>query len=333
MRIKRRFIYLLLILCGVTLTGTLGYELLEGWSFFDSLYMTIITLATVGYGETHPLGVHGRIFTIFLILGGVGFIAYAIAELTSFLVEGELRGLLRARYMKRTIDALNHHYILCGVGRTGRYALEELQKTQKSFVIIEKNPEHVTKLVEDGHLVVEGDATEDHYLEAAGIKRAAGILCALSTDRDNLFVVISARGLNPTVRIISKIEEIHSRNKFLRSGADGTVSTNFIGGLRLASELIRPAAVSFLDQMLRQGNNLRVDEVSIIAEAQCVGQTLAECDIGGKTGALLLSIRKYDQYIFNPSMDICLENNDCLIVMGTPEQVAHARSIAGHTHL
>ena len=330
MRIKRRFTYLLLILAGVILLGTLGYELIEGWSFFDSLYMTIITLATVGYGETHPLSFWGRLFTIFLILGGIGFIAYAIAELTSFLVEGELRGLLRARYMKKTIDSLTHHYILCGVGRTGRYALEELRNTQRPFVIIENNPDQASKLMEEGLLVIQGDATEDLCLEDAGIKRAAGILCSLPTDRDNLFVVISARGLNPTVRIISKIEEIHSRNKFLRSGADGTVSTNFIGGLRLASELIRPATVSFLDLMLRQSNHLRVDEVNIIPEASCVGKTIAENDIAGKTGALLLSVRRYDQYIFNPPPDTCIENSDCLILMGTPEQLAHVRSIAGH---
>jgi voltage-gated potassium channel len=237
---------LLFILCA----GVLGYHYIEGWPLFDSLYMTVITLATVGYSETHPLSLPGRVFTMFLILGGMSIIFYALTEITTFVVEGEMTGIIRRRRMNRQINKLKNHYILCGAGRSGSHVLNELRKTGRNCVVIEKDPEKVRHLMSEQVPVIEGEATEDHVLRTAGIERAAGLVSALPSDKDNLFVVITARGLNPSIRIVSKVEEISARDKFLRSGANTAVSANFIGGMRMASELIRPATVSFLDTML-----------------------------------------------------------------------------------
>lgn len=201
------FVILFLIL----LIGVIGYHWIEGWSFFDSLYMTVITLATVGYGETHPLSQTGRLFTIFLILGGMGILLYAITEITAFLVEGEMHGFLRRRKMEKNIQRLSDHYIICGGGRSGQYILDELLKTKRDCVVIEKDPVKARILSEKSIPVIEGDATEDSILISAGIDRAQGLASALPTDKDNLFTVITARGLNPKLRIVSK----NGRNRFV----------------------------------------------------------------------------------------------------------------------
>src|SRR3972149_2536720 len=255
---------LLFILC----SGVIGYHLIEGWSLFDALYMTVITLATVGYGEIHTLPHAGRIFTIFLIFGGMGILLYGVTEMTAFVVEGEMTGYLRRRTMKQRIGKLSNHYILCGWGLKGEHVLDELLRTKRQCVVVEIDANKVIRLHERNAMVVEGDATHDDILIIAGIERAAGLVATLPTDKDNLFVVITARGLNPKLRIVAKVDEIGTREKFLRSGANTTVSTNFIGGLRMASELIRPDAVNFLDTMLRDNSSLRVEDGQVVGKSK-----------------------------------------------------------------
>ena len=225
--------------------------------------MSVITLATVGYGETHPLSVAGRAFTILLILGGMGIILYGVSELTQFIVQGGIAGILRRRKMERTIKKISHHYILCGAGSNGHYVLEELIRTKRSVVAVEKDPKKVQTLINRGIPTVEGDAANDNVLRSAGIDRAIGLVSTLPEDKDNLFVVITARGLNPNLRIVAKVDEFEVREKFFRSGADSAVSAPYIGGLRMASELIRPDTTTFLDSMMRDSSELRVDEVRI----------------------------------------------------------------------
>jgi voltage-gated potassium channel len=310
---------LLFILCA----GVLGYHYIEGWSLFDSLYMTVITLATVGYGETHPLTLTGRAFTIFLILGGMSIIFYALTEITTFVVEGEMTGIIRRRRMNRQISKLKNHYILCGAGRSGSHVLDELRKTGRNCVVIEKDPVKVRHLLNEQVPVIEGEATEDHVLKSAGIARAAGLVSALPSDKDNLFVVITARGLNPSLRIVSKVEEIAARDKFLRSGADTAVSANFIGGMRMASELIRPATVSFLDSMLYGTPSLRVDEVIISPASKYVGAALGKCEAVRLSGVVLVSLKDNSKagFRFNPSPETRLKSGDTLIVVGDRTQI------------
>jgi voltage-gated potassium channel len=318
---------LILPILAIFLIGVFGYHLIEGWSLFDSLYMTVITLATIGYGETHVLSDAGRAFTIVLILAGLGVIGYSITELTAFLVEGEMRGLILRKRMDKKIAKLAQHYIVCGIGRTGRYVVEELAHTGRSLVVIDSDPAKIRQSIESEILAIQGDATEDALLIEAGIERAAGLVAALPSDRDNLFVVISARGLNPKLRIIAKVEEISSKAKFLRAGADSIVSANFIGGLRIASELIRPATVNFLDTMLRREDRLRVEDVPVAANSSAVDRSLAELEVGTATGALVLSLKRGDNFLFNPHGDTRIEPLDTLVLMGTPAQVAEAKRL------
>ena len=304
------------------LYGTLGYHFIEGWSILDGLYMTVITISTVGFGETHPLSDTGHLFTITLVLSAMGITLFALSEVTAFIVEGEMTGALRRRKMIKQIEKLSDHYILCGAGRTGMYVMQEMQKTQTPFVMIENNPDRAKEMMEAGALVVQGDATQDSILHLAGIDRAAGLLSALPDDRDNLFVVISARALNTTMRIVTKIDDIEARQKFLHSGANTGVSTHFIGGLRMASELIRPAATTFLDTMLRGPGNLRVADAVIADGSKLVGQRLGDIDAFAKAGVLLMSLKHGEDLQFNPSPDTRVQAGDAVIVMGTSDQVA-----------
>ena len=325
----RRALQLSALLLFILCAGVLGYHYLEGWSLFDSLYMTVITLATVGYGETHPLTMAGRAFTMFLILGGMSIIFYALTEITTFVVEGEMTGILRRRRMNRQINKLKNHYILCGAGRSGSHVLNELRKTGRICVVIEKDPLKVNTLLNEHVPVIEGEATEDLVLKSAGIERATGLVTALPSDKDNLFVVITARGMNPSLRIVSKVEEIAARDKFLRSGADTAVSVNFIGAMRMASELIRPATVSFLDSMLYGTPSLRVDEVTIPPSSRFIGTTIAKCDPLHTSGVVLVSIKQKESkngFHFNPAVDTHLRSGDTLIIIGNRSQVEHLRS-------
>jgi voltage-gated potassium channel len=200
-----QIVYLLLL---ILIAGTIGYHFIEQWSIFDSLYMTVITLATVGYGETHPLTTQGRVFTIFLILGGMGIILYGISEITQFIVQGGIGGILRRRKMERTIKKITQHYILCGAGKNGHYVLEELARTKRKVVVVEKDPKKIPMLLDRGIPTIEGDASSDDVLRAAGIDRAVGLVTTLPEDKDNLFVVITARGLNPKLRIVAKVDDV-----------------------------------------------------------------------------------------------------------------------------
>lgn len=318
-------LYLLGVLTSVLFLGALGYHLIEGWHWFDALYMTVITLATVGYGEIHPLTTPGRVFTIFLIMGGMGIILYAVTEVTAFIVEGEMTGFIRRRRMQKTVGKLSNHYIICGAGKTGLHVVEELVRTKRTYVVIEHDPERLEKLTDRGYTVLQGDATEDSVLQQAGIGRAAGLVTTLLNDKDNLFVVITARGLNPKLRIVSKITELDSREKFLRNGADSAVSANYIGGLRMASELIRPDAVSFLDTMLRDNSGLRVEDITVGPSTRYGGMTLSHCDVLQKHGILLVSMKHNGETQFNPVHQTKLHAGDSLIVIGTPDQLQAAR--------
>jgi voltage-gated potassium channel len=289
--------------------------------------MTVITLATVGYGETHPLSIPGRAFTIVLILGGIGIITYGVTTVTALLVEGEMNGYLRRRRMHRAIGKLKDHYIVCGGGKNGRYIIEELRRTKREVVVVERDRERVQEYVSAGVLALEGDATSDDTLKAAGISTAAGLVATLPEDRDNMFVVITARGLSATLRIVAKIDDVNVKDKFIRSGANAAVSASFIGGLRMASELIRPETVSFLDTMLRDSANFRVEDVSI--GPSHVGKTIKECDVLASAGVLVVAVKVQGAYTFNPKPTTKLQSGDTLIVIGDPDHVRLASAELG----
>jgi voltage-gated potassium channel len=329
--IKRRIINILLVLVAVIFSGIAGYMLIEKWTFIDAIYMTIITLTSVGFGEVRPLSTGGRIFTIFLILGGVGALFYGISVVTEFIIEGGLQNLLRRRNMDKLISGLDNHYIICGAGETGRFAIDEFIKTRNSFIVIEpdieqlKNVDNLNKLT-----YLEEDPTKDEVLVRAGIKRAKGLVSALSTDKDNLFVVLSARELNPQLRIVAQAVEQESEPKLLKAGADSVVLPNFIGGLRIASEMIRPTVVAFLDVMIRGRDiALRVEEAGILPGSQFIGQTLGEVEVPKRTGLIVVAIKDSadGRYHYNPGAATRLKQGDVLIVLGSIEQLENLKNL------
>jgi voltage-gated potassium channel len=324
-RHRSRLYQSVVLLLGVVVVGTLGYHVLEGWDWIDALYMTIITMGTVGYGETHPLDANGRVFTIFLIVASLGIAGYALTTLGTFIVEGELYQIIRGRRMDKRITNLTNHIILCGGGRVGRAIADECYKTHTPFLLIEQNMDALQHVLElEDILYLQGDATEDETLRLAGIDRARGLIAALGEDKDNVFVVLSARSLNPKLRIVARATDENNIEKLRKAGADEVVSPNMIGGLRMASVMLRPSVVTFLDQMLRVSNQtLRIEEVHVDKVPGLVGKTLAGADIRQRIGMLVVALKSTDgSQQFNPSGQTTLKTGDVLIVMGTPEQIA-----------
>jgi len=319
---RERLAIAVFILAAVLFVGTLGYTLIERWNSLDALYMTVITVATVGYGETHPLSTPGRVFTMFLILGGLGAVGYAFSSVTAFIVEGELKDVLRRRKMLAKIAALKDHYIICGGGSIGRTISEELAKTSRPFVVIERDPQKAAHIEEKGWLVMTGSALDDETLKSAGIERSRGVFCALSDDRDNSFAAISARGLNPSVRIVSQIHDQSVRDKLVRSGVDAAVNSGRIGGLRMASEMIRPATVGFLDSMIRdRGDAYRFEDVPVPPGSKMIGRPLSEVRGGRANAPLIVAVKSPSGYDINPPGEKPLGPEESLVVIGSVEQV------------
>lgn len=324
--LRQKLIWAVFLLVFVFSFGIVGYAVIERWSIFDSVYMTVITLASVGYGETNPLSPNGRIFTMILIVCGMGTFVYGITTVTAFFVEGELKGYLRRKQMKAKIDRLSNHYIVCGAECVGRHIIDEFLKTKREFVVIDSDEANIDKIRHrENILYYVGDPASDEVLEECGVKRARGLISALPSDKDNLFVVITARSLNPDMRIVTQVVEEGSFAKLKKAGADALVSTDTIGALRIASEMVRPTVVSFLDKMLRSTDSaLRVEEIDLTSKSSIVGMTLREADVTDTTGLGVLSIFKKETglYIYNPKSSYKVEGNDILVCIGNPEQIA-----------
>lgn len=326
---QKRLAVILVGILTVFAVGIGGYMAIEDWSFADAIYMVIITLASVGYGEVHPLTPNGRTFTMFLILGGTGILVYAVSSFTAFIVEGDLTDVLRRKKMQKRIAALKDHYIICGAGLTGRYCIEELHRTQRQFVVIERDGEKIKELIQQGVLCVEGDASHDLTLRQAGIEHACGLVSALATDAENLFVVFTAKRLKGDLRIVSKATEKESEQKLRLAGADGVVSPKSIGGLRMASELIRPTVTGFLDKMLRlQNRTIRVDEISVTSGSSLAGKPLGQSGLLDQQAFSVIAISSdgEDNYRFNPSRDTVLAEGETIVVVGDVAAIDAARS-------
>lgn len=292
--------------------------------------MTIISLTTVGYGEVLQVtgNAYAQIFTMILITFGMGILLYGISSMTALLVEGDLTGILRKKQMDKQIKKLNNHYIVCGGGATGCPLIDELVKNHEQVVLIELDEKNIERCRRIKNLLyVKGDATDDQNLLAAGIERAAGIIVALPSDKDNLYITMTARMLNKNIRIISKMINQKLMPKLKKAGADSVVSPNFIGALRMASEMIRPAAVDFLDSMLRSRKHpLRIHELSISAHSNVVGEKISESGIKDKFNLLILGAKENSEEIeFNPSPSQVLKDGMTLIVMGKVDDIAKAR--------
>jgi len=332
MKIKQRLYFVMGVIFLVIMAGSAGYYFLFGraYPFMDCVYMTIISLTTVGFGEVIPVtgNVPAEIFTMLLILFGMGVILYGISTVTAVLVEGELSGLLRKRKMEKLIQKMDGHYIVCGGGETGRPVLAELLKNQEPVVLIEVDQANIERCQTLGDIpYIQGDATEDENLITAGIERAKGIIISLPSDKDNLYVTMSARMLNHKIRIISRMVDKLLEPKLRKAGADSVVSPNTIGALRMASEMIRPMVVDFLDSMLRSSQgNLRIHQILVGKDSKLAGKKIMESGLKDKFDLLVLGAKDQTAEIqFNPPPSYQLLEGMTLIVMGEVDNIVKAK--------
>lgn len=325
-----RFVGVIIALAGLVIAGTLAFWKIQGWPLVDALWMTVITITAVGYEEVRPLTEAGRLMASALLAGGITLMGVWFALLTSALVEMDLGHAFRIRRNMKTIEQLKDHVIVCGGGRTGRQIAIELQGAGVPYLIVDKDAERAEQLrrMDAGSLVLVADATKDESLVAARIGVARGLVACLSQDTDNLFVCLSARDLQPGLTIVARAYDEQTTQKLYVAGADHVVSPNLTGGTRMASVLLRPQVVSFLDVVARgDGLALRLEEIRIPRESSLVGQTLAEAQIPSRTGLIVIAIKHSGEdergpgWRYNPGPGEVLGQQDTLIVMGQTEQL------------
>ncbi|OGA32446.1 MAG: potassium transporter TrkA [Betaproteobacteria bacterium RIFCSPLOWO2_12_FULL_64_23] len=321
-RVYRRFAAPAMALVTINIIGMVGYKIIGGpqVSWLDSLYMTFITVATIGFGEIVDLGHSpgGRVFTMAIGLVGIGVTTYLISTLTAFILEGDMNQALRRRRMQKNIQALRRHYIICGIGRVGTNVAHELNTTGRLYVVIESDKEAMERYLEryPEALWTHADSSEDSALIEAGIEHAAGVFAVTGDDSKNLVITLSAKLLNPAARVVARCHEVNYIDKIRKVGADAIVSPDFTGGMRIASSMIRPQVVSFLDEMLRSDKALRVEEVHI--PEGYTGRTIAGLKLN-RRDFVLLAVRAQDAWEFNPADDFGIGPGNTLVVMTTPE--------------
>jgi voltage-gated potassium channel len=309
--------------------GTAGYMLIEGWSFLDALYMTVTTLVTVGFGEIHPLSTAGRIFTIALIVLGVGGVLYTFTSVMQYVFEGHLGREWELRRMQRRIDQLRDHFILCGYGRVGRQVARDFAEDGVPFVLVDMDQDRLDQAGTDGCVTLRGDATDDDTLRRAGIDRARGLITCVQSDADNIFVTLSARALRSDLYIVARSDNEDAAPKLRRAGADRVVSPYSIGGRQMAMLAVRPAAVEFVDRVLSRADiELLLEDFVIAERSPLVGRTLAEIQEQVAPGVTVLALRRDSRLVTQPPSDWDVRLGDELVAVGTPEQLRALEGIA-----
>jgi voltage-gated potassium channel len=323
-----RFLVAFSLLTLLILIGTLGYALIEGWSIRESLYMTFITITTVGFGEVKPLSAAGQQFTIAFLVLSIGTVGYSVGVLITYVFEGQILHAMRERRMKRTVRHLKDHFIIVGGGDVGREAAYEFRSSKKRFVIVDRDPSQSGLSRDESIPFVQGDAINDEVLLEAGIERASGLVSALPDDEDNVFVVLTARQLNPRLLIVSQVAEERSIRKLIKAGANRVISPKKIAGQRMAAMVLRPNLLNFLDVIVQGGElDMRIEEVRLEAGSPLVDKTLKEAGIGQHTGAIIVGINAPDGTMrINASTTSTLSSvrvseGDVLIALGNEDQL------------
>jgi voltage-gated potassium channel len=333
--LRNRLLGALALILAVTVVGTVGFLVVDpDAGLIRAFFMTAITLTTVGYGEEIAIDTDGaRVFTAVLILTGMGVTLYFVSTATAFVLEGQLGHVFRRRKMERDLASLTGHLIVCGSTRTARYAARELAAVERTVVLVVGSREEAQEVGADldDVRVVLGDPTDDDILRAAGIERASGLIACSESDNHNVVITLTARQLNPRIRVVSKLQDIEQEQKVRKVGANSVVSPQHIGGLRMASELIRPTVVDFLDTMLRdRDRNLRIDEFVVPAGSPAVGSPLREAGLERVPGILLLALRHVDgSWVYNPPRDHNVDAGETLIFLGSPHDARQIRDLLG----
>ncbi|MFA5112346.1 MAG: potassium channel protein [Desulfobaccales bacterium] len=304
-------------LAALLVVGSLGFVWLQGWNFFDALYMTVTTLTTVGYGEIHPLNRIGRIYNMALILAGMGVLLYIMGGLARAAIEGEIQAALGKRKLIKHIKRLKGHYIICGFGRIGEIISRQLKERGLPLVVIETDPTLIARLEELNYFFISGDATRDEVLLEAGIERAKGLVSVVSTDADNVYVVLTARSLNPKLFIVARGEESGSEQKLLRAGADKVESPYRMGGQKMAHTILHPTVVTFMELAMKEGVDWSMEEIAVGQTSPLLGVPLRDSGIRQKLDLILVAIKRADgDMLFNPSHETPILAGDTLIALG-----------------
>jgi voltage-gated potassium channel len=327
----RRLALILSVPLLLVLIGTVGYETIEDdYTFFDALYMTVITLSTIGYGEVHPLSTAGRWFTIFLIFGGVFTLGYTVTETIRFIVSGEVQQLLGKQRMERSLAELHQHLIVCGYGRMGRLVCREFVARAVPFVVIDQDEGRLESFQMPSGIALAGDATSDDLLKRAGIERARALVAVLASDADNLYLTMSARLLNDKLFIVARAEDAASEQKLLRAGANRVVSPYQIGGVRVAHAVLRPAVVDFIELATRTEHlAVQIEEVRIAVGSPLVGTSLRDSRLRQEYQVIIVAVKNASGHmIFNPPSDFTLSAGDVLIAIGAREHLDKLETVA-----
>jgi len=312
-------LFFLLVLAG----GTTGYVLIEGWGAWDAFYMTVTTVATVGFREVHPLSMPGQAFTILLIVSGVGTAFYTATLLATMIVEGGLQRGFEQRRVARMLERVRDHFILCGYGRIGSIIADELHGQGVPFVVVEQDPERVHSLVARGWIALAADASREEVLERAGIHRARGLIAAVGTDAENVYTVLTARVMRPDLFIIARVESDDAEQKLRRAGADRVISPYQIGASHMVQTALRPAVVDFVQLATSSGHlDLSMEQVRVPQQSTLVGQSIVDAGVRQKFGVIIVAIKRADTTMeFNPPPEAVIRAGDELVVLGAPQSV------------
>ncbi|MGB9712022.1 MAG: potassium channel family protein [Dissulfurimicrobium sp.] len=326
---ERRVLFIFLLIIALILFGTFGYMIVEGWSALDALYMTIISISTVGYGEVRPLSSAGRIFTMTLITMGVGLFFYAVTALAETMLEGHLKGLWEKRKMEKTISRLSQHFIVCGYGRIGRSISDMISKEGHTVVVIENDPEALRNTQKAGFLYIEGDATQDEYLIKAGIEKARGIICVLKSDADNVYITLTSRLLNPGLLIVARASDSRAEKRMAQAGANKVISPYEIGARRMALSVLKPTVIEFLDLAVHSSDlGISIEQIVVNAGSAVDGVTIRDIGLRQKTGVTVLAVQKLaDSMILGPDPDYILKAGDIVIALGSEKGLNELRTL------
>ncbi|WP_319525548.1 potassium channel protein [uncultured Desulfosarcina sp.] len=321
---QKHFTVTLILTLALVIFGTGGYMIIEGWPFDDALYMTVITMATVGYGEVHQVSDTGRIFTMFLIVMGVGYFMYVVGLIVQFLVEDRIRVILGRRKLEKQIAKLKGHYIICGYGRIGRVLSRYLTERYLDVVIIEKNTNRQEKMDEDGVLYLIGEATDESLLIKAGIERAKGLVTAVATDSENVFLTLIAKQLNPDLFIVARAIQNTAKRTLQAAGAGKVISPYDLGARRMAHAILRPTVIKFLELAFTDDStDIQVEEILVHSTSRLLNVELKNSGIRQQLDLIILTIKKADgSMIFNPKADTRIETDDTLVVVGRARSVS-----------
>jgi voltage-gated potassium channel len=330
--IYRKFVWTAISLIAILVIGTVGYWFVgeQRYSVLDAFYMTVITIATIGYGEIIDMSNKpvGRIFTVFIAFSGIGILTYIFSSFTAFVVEGELNEAFRRRKMEKIIKKMRGHYIICGIEGVGFHIVGELYDTNRPHVVVCSDSERMEKVMEafKENAYIEGDPTDSDTLLKAGIESAIGLFAVTDDDNQNLVVSLTAKQINPNIKVVAGCYDLKNIEKMKKAGADTVVSPTYIGGLRMASEMVRPAVVSFLDTMLRdKEKNLRIEEIAVPESS--VGKAISDFEFERFRNTLLLAARTKEDWLYNPPKNYIIKSEDRLIVMTTPEELQRLEGI------